>query len=372
MNSAAYIIGMKIYVYAICKNESKFAERFMQSARDADGVFVLDTGSDDDCAAVLAAHGAKVKTQVFSPFRFDMARNASLAFVPDDGDLYVCMDIDEVFEPNWRASLEKAANQAPDANQFMYRYVWSHNPDGSDGVVFWSEKIHRKGFLWKGAVHEVLVPQQGNERRPAYAYGVQVTHYPDEKKSRSSYLPLLEIAAAESPNDDRTAHYLGREYMYAGKYEQAIVALRKHLALPSATWADERAASMRYISQCYSRLGNVKQAIGWALRAVAESPDTREPYLRLARTFFDAGDYAGVLYAANAGLRITERKLSYITEPDAWGAPLHDLLGIAYYQFGQYKKAETQAQIALSFGENERIRNNLSLFIAAQNKQERI
>ncbi len=68
-------------------------------------------------------------------------------------------------------------------------------------------------------------------------------------------------------------------------------------------------------------------------------------------------------------MRITERKLSYITEPDAWGAPLHDLLSIAYYQFGQYKKAAEEAEIALSFGQDERIRNNLQIYIAAQNEK---
>ncbi len=357
---------MKIYVYAICKNESKFAERFMESARDADGVFVLDTGSSDDTAERLAKLGATVKKETFSPFRFDVARNRSLELAPDDGDLYICLDLDEIMEAGWRKALETAAKNAPNANQFLYRYVWSKNADGTDGVVFWSEKIHRKGFVWKGAVHEILVPAKGVEKHAAYAYGMQITHYPDATKSRSSYLPLLELAAAEQPDDDRTAHYLGREYMFAGQYDKAISALLRHLTLPSATWNDERAASMRYISQCYSRTGNRREAIRWALKAVAESPDTREPYLRLARAFYDDSDFAGVMYAAQAGLRITERKLSYITEPDAWGAPLHDFLSIAYYQFGQFKKAEEQAALALNFCNDERIKNNLRLFREAQ------
>lgn len=356
---------MKIYIYAICKNESKFVRRFLAATRDADGVFVLDTGSTDDTVQLLKEGGAHVAQQIFSPFRFDTARNASLRLLPDDGDLFFCLDLDEVPEKGWRAHLEQAALAAPNATFFRYRYVWSHNADGSDGVVFWSEKIHRRGYVWKGAVHEVLAPLPDAPSVPAFAYGLQVSHYPDDGKSRSSYLPLLEIAAKEDPNDDRTAHYLGREYMFAGQYDKAIAQLRRHLSLPSATWNDERAASMRYISQCYARQQNKRAAVTWALRAVAESPDTREPYLQLSRAFYDLGDYAGVLWAASAGLAVKERKLSYITDPDAWGAPLHDLLGIAYYQFGQYKKAEEQAMLALSFGEDARIRANLQLFSAA-------
>ena len=36
---------MKIYVYAICKDEKAFADRWMDSMSEADGVYVLDTGS---------------------------------------------------------------------------------------------------------------------------------------------------------------------------------------------------------------------------------------------------------------------------------------------------------------------------------------
>ena len=340
----------------------------MNSVASADGVYVLDTGSTDDSVAVLRSLGATVETMQFSPFRFDVARNASLELAPHDGDIYVCLDLDEVMSEGWRDFIEKAAEVAPNANQFSYRYVWSHNPDGSDGVVFWSEKIHRRGFRWKGAVHEVLAPIEGNTRKSAYIYGLTVEHFPDSKKSRSSYLPLLEIAAKEEPENDRTAHYLGREYLFKGKYDLAIRELMRHLSLPSATWADERAASMRYISECYSRTGRTRDAVAWALRAVAESPDTREPYLRLARAFYALGDYEGVLYAASAGLRITERKLTYITEPDAWGAPLHDLLSLAYYKLGLIEKAKAEAEIALSFGPDPRIKANLDFYINELNK----
>ena len=36
---------MKVCVYAICKNESQFVERWMASMGEADAVVVLDTGS---------------------------------------------------------------------------------------------------------------------------------------------------------------------------------------------------------------------------------------------------------------------------------------------------------------------------------------
>ena len=37
----------KICVYAICKNEEKFIERWVNSMKEADKIYVLDTGSTD-------------------------------------------------------------------------------------------------------------------------------------------------------------------------------------------------------------------------------------------------------------------------------------------------------------------------------------
>ena len=85
---------MKIYVYAIAKNEEKFAARWYESVKEADGVFVLDTGSSDDTVKILEKSGADVKTENIMPWRFDTARNRALSLVPDDADICVSVDID--------------------------------------------------------------------------------------------------------------------------------------------------------------------------------------------------------------------------------------------------------------------------------------
>lgn len=72
---------MKIWVYAISKNERQFCERFMASCAEADGVSVLDTGSEDGTAERLIELGADVGVRKFTPWRFDFARNAALDMV---------------------------------------------------------------------------------------------------------------------------------------------------------------------------------------------------------------------------------------------------------------------------------------------------
>lgn len=81
-------------------------------------------------------------------------------------------------------------------------------------------KIHKNGcYRWKGAVHEVLEYTGEGTEQFVDAEGVQLDHHPDPSKSRGQYLPLLELAVHEEPDNDRNRHYLGREYMFRGEWE---------------------------------------------------------------------------------------------------------------------------------------------------------
>ena len=130
----------KICIYAIAKNEEKFVDRWMESVKDADYLAVLDTGSTDNTVKKLKKRGAIVKKKIFSPFRFDIARNESLKLIPKDTDICFCIDLDEVLENGWREKLENAWNK--NIKRARYKYTWSFNPDGSEGVVFMADKTH--------------------------------------------------------------------------------------------------------------------------------------------------------------------------------------------------------------------------------------
>lgn len=110
--------------------------------------------------------------------------------------------------------------------------------------MFFADKIHaRHGYHWAHPVHEVLAADwpENSVTIPA----LRIDHWPDDSKSRGQYLPLLELSVQENPDDDRNMHYLGREYMFHGRWGDAIATLMRHLAMPSARWDAERAASMQ-------------------------------------------------------------------------------------------------------------------------------
>ena len=349
---------MRIYVYAIAKDEEEFAGRWMASMAEADGVYVLDTGSTDGTVEKLRDLGAHVTRETVVPWRFDSARNRSMELVPEDADILVCTDLDEVLLPGWRAALETAWR--PDCTTARYEYVWSFGPDGSDGVKYLYEKVHRPGACrWTHPVHEVLaysVPKVCCD-----VPGMRLEHHPDPRKSRGEYLRLLELSVAEDPQDDRNRHYLGREYMFRGRWDDAIRTLREHLALPGARWEPERAASMRFIARCLREKGDDGGAELWLLRAAFEAPDRREALVDLARLMYDEGRWRECERYCRRALAIRERDLSYTTEPEAWGALPWDLLSLACWRQGEREWAVNCARQALALEpENARIRRNLA------------
>ena len=355
----------RVAVYAIAKNESAFVDRWMDSMSEADEVVVLDTGSEDDTVERLRCRGARVEQEVITPWRFDAARNRSLELVGEDADICVCTDLDEVFHPGWRDCLEEV--WTPTAGQCAYRYAWSFRPDGSEDVVFWYEKIHaRRGYRWTHPVHEVLEwTGEGCRGDTVVADGIQLDHHPDPNKSRGQYLELLEQSVEEDPEDDRNVHYLGREYMYRGRWADCIHTLSWHLSMPRATWKDERAASMRYIARAYGMLGQESQAFSWYLKAAAEAPHLREPWVDLARFCYARRDWEGVACFTSKALTITRRPRTYITEGESWGALPHDLRSLALYHTGRKAEALEEAKQARAFEPgHERLCRNVELIAA--------
>ena len=347
----------KICVYAICKNEEKFVERWVKSMSEADEIYVLDTGSTDNTVSKLKKLGVNVVSKKINPWRFDSARNESLKLVPNDYDICVCTDLDEVFKPGWRKKLEEVWDK--DTTCLHYDYNWLLDENGIPKVNFYIGKIHKRNdYEWVYPVHEVL-KYNGENEKVKFTDEITLNHYPDSTKSRGQYLPLLELSVKENPNDDRNLHYLGREYMYYGKWNESIDTLIKHLRLPSATWKDERCASMRFISRCYKNMERYDEAEMWLKKAINEAPHLRDPHVEMALLKYELQKWNELIYYANEALKIESHPKTYINEIFSYDNTLYDLLSLAYYNISDYAKSYENINTALSFNPNdERLINN--------------
>ena len=346
----------KVCVYAISKNEEKFVERWVNSMKEADEIYVLDTGSTDNTASKLKELGVKVTIKEIKPWRFDVARNASLDLVPVDTDICVCTDLDEIFESGWREKLEKRWNKKVD--KVKYNYNWSFDEFGNPATTFFIEKIHRReGYRWHHPVHEVLNVLE-NENS-ILAPEITLNHYPDKTKSRGSYLPLLELSVEESPEDDRNMHYLGREYMYYGRWNEAIDTLIRHLNLPSATWDAEKCASKRFIGRCYLNLKRPKEAEMWFKEAIKEASYLRESYVELAGIYNNEKRYEEAYELIHQAFKIKEKAPIYINEAFAWNDYIYDLMSMICYNLKLYPESLENIEKALEINPNdERIKEN--------------
>ena len=350
---------MKVCVYAICKNEEKFIKRWYQSIKDADYICVLDTGSSDNSVSLLKKLGIHVKEEIINPFRFDMARNKALSMIPDDIDVCISLDLDEVIKPNWKEELNRIYK--PEINRVRYLYNWSLDEFDKPIVSFYCDKIHsRNNYKWINPVHEILKYEKDNE---VYVNSnIVINHYPDSSKSRESYLGLLELSIKEDPENDRNMHYLGREYMYYKRWDHAINTLIKHLHLKSATWKDERCASMRFIARCYKNLNRFDEAYMWCDKAIKETPNLRDPYMEKAVIADCLKDYNTVIDCCLNALKIKEKNLYYINEYFNNDVFIYDLLSIAYYYKDDYKESLKYIDLAIKEDpNNQRLIKNKKL-----------
>ncbi len=327
---------LKVVVYTIAKNEEKHVDRFMDTCAEADAVYVADTGSQDRTVELLRGRGAFVSEIVVNPWRFDVARNMGMDLVPHDVDIMVCIDLDEVLTPGWRAALER--HYVPGFQKMRYRYVWNHHgpyPTGADGITFTYEKIHpRFGARWHKAVHEILDYTVSGPEITIPASEMVLHHWADNTKPRD-YLPMLELTVKDDPTDDRNSHYLAREYMNYNRHAEAVLEFKRHLDLPKARWHLERCASMRYLGRCHKYLGDADQALDWFEAATREAPESREPWFELGRYLYETKNFLGCYHALRRALQIPNVDLQvYITEPEAWTGWSANICGVAAWELG--------------------------------------
>ena len=346
---------MKIAVYTIALNEEQFVESWYKSAINADYLLIADTGSTDNTVQIAQDLGIDVFTISISPWRFDDARNASLAALPKDIDICISLDMDEVLLPGWREKLEGIK---PETTRPRYKYTWSWNEDGTPGLEYGGDKIHsRHGYRWKHPVHEVLTTDRLDEVQEWI--DLEIHHHPDNSKPRSQYLPLLELSVKEDPYDDRNVYYYARELFFYGKNKEAIKEFIRYLELPTARWGAERAAAYRYMAKCNPDFGDK-----YLEAAIREDSSRRESYVALAEWHYKNASWQPCYDNAIEALSIIEKPLDYLCEDFAWGALPHDLAAISAYNLGNTEEAIAQTEKAMLLSNDPRLATNLEHYLS--------
>ena len=281
--------------------------------------------------------------------------------VKDDVDICVSIDLDEVLLPGWKDELGKIWDE--NVTRLHYTYNWSLDDNNRPIISFYSDKIHKRNcYEWIHPVHEVLNYIGDSKEIIKTTNNITINHFPDKNKSRSGYLPLLELSVEENPTDDRNMHYLGREYMFYERWNDCIDTLIKHLNLKTATWKDERSASMRFIARSYKKLKRYDEAKMWLDKAMKETPYLRDPYVERALLEYELNNLNETEKYCIEALKIKTHEKTYVNERFSWDETIYDLLSIVKYNKKDYDKSLYYINKALEINpNNKRILKNKEL-----------
>lgn len=325
---------MKIAVYGICLNEAKFVKRFTDSARDADLIQIADTGSTDNTVALFESLGVTMKSIRINPWRFDDARNAALALLPSDIDVCISLDLDTVLSPGWRKALEAVWKDG--VNRAYYNEIWGRTPDGQPRQ-FLNNRVHaRFGFRWVSPCHEYVMADRIQEKSIVIP-GFTIEQFADPNKSRGQYLPLLELAAKEQPQNPRHAHYLGREYMFHGRVDEAIAEFERYIAMPT-NFPTERNGTLRMLAECLETAGRGDEALARYRQATEEAPQLRGAWVDYAYALYVREQWQPCYDAALKAIAL-ERRIAEYGEETLKGVLPEDLAAICGWRLGHFQDA---------------------------------
>lgn len=349
------ILKPQVAVYGICKNEKEFIERSYRSYDEADFIVICDTGSTDGTFERLAAlvedrvvelghekslqryddhenrlhtvtDGAMTVARIgVSPWRFDDARNVALALVPEEVDMCVSIDADELMEPGWKellsAEIEKDIQTGEYHDRCYHRFSsiwnWKDVESGAHPVAseHWHERIHtRKNFMWKLPVHEVLVKMDGTPERVKWLGGLKMLQKPDTTKDRSSYLELLEQALKEDSTRWKLWSFYAGDLITAGRFDDAISANKNAMGCPEA----DKAHLHTQLSRVYQLKGDLQTAAAEMMNAMVLNPGLREYKVYLAQLYLAAGEVDLARMYLNIARGYTQRATGYTYDPACW------------------------------------------------------
>lgn len=330
---------MKIAVYTIALNEEHNVQEWYDSAKDADYLFIADTGSTDKTIKLAKKLGINVAKISVKPWRFDDARNAALALLPDDIDMCISLDMDERLSEGWRKEMESIE---PDVTQVSYKYIWSyrdpHSKTKPQHVVVIS-KIHaRHGYRWKYLVHELPFPDKSINVKEKYLENLEICHQSIEiQRDGSRYTEMIKKCFEETKQEKRYWTYMIDVLIYSNK-EKAKKLILEYLHRFNNELEDYE------ISRQYKNLFLILNKRKFLYKAIKVAPKEREHFVDLAVIFFNRKKYKKCIKYCKKALAITERRLDFEYKEYVWGYLTKNMLYVAKHN-SKFKNRKNQLSL---------------------------
>lgn len=221
---------MKTAAYTICKNEIGFVEKWLYYTKDFDYRVILDTGSTDGTyEAFKKAENVIVEQKIFTPWKFDVARNYNLNMIPDDVDWCLSPDLDEYFSINTLDEMHRTIKEHPEVTNIACDRldVYSRNVRVGPPNFLSTNKIHkRQDYKWVQPIYEHLWFKFHDTRKEHEVYNdsIYLIHDQDFKKKERPelYVSMLKEEFETNPKNCWTLWYLLTHYFKEQDLENYI------------------------------------------------------------------------------------------------------------------------------------------------------
>jgi glycosyltransferase involved in cell wall biosynthesis len=270
--------GVKLSVCMIVKNEEACIAASLESVKGADEVIVLDTGSTDNTAEVVASLNQPNVRFIKGVYQwkdnFADARNTALKYCA--GEWVLIIDADETLTDGGMAKLRAAIAKAKGKTLFL-------NTHGSSSTaVHRSIRAFRRGVKYVGAAHEVPDANDGEECDAEVVYGYSPAHDLDPDRMLRI---LTKVYAQESPKNSRTIYYLAREHWYRKQYAEAEKLFLEHVKC--SNFLAERADAYLYLARIYWTTTRGDAARDACMKAITINANFKEALLFMATLSFE-------------------------------------------------------------------------------------
>lgn len=368
----------------IVRNEARTIDELLRSVLPFVNEIVIGLAgeSTDDTEKILKGWQESAP-EIFTIFPieweddFSKARNEVLRRTT--GDYFLWLDGDDILIGGEK--LRGYIDRFPEADAFYLGYDYSRDENGLNTCYLIRERLVKRhpelaqDWVWKGAVHEVLIAEF--EPVAINVQDIVVRHErPADKITPGRNLSILHMQLEEQePNPDpRILSYLGSETAGMGKFDEAIIHLRRFVRLSG--WDQEKYQAQVKISHYYRLLNNTQKALQAAYDAIAILPDWPDAYYSLAKTFLQLENPQAAIEWLKIGTSKPKPETFLIVNPLEYTYEPLVLLGTAYIRLNDWeialqnlkqayaiKQDAEVAKLLLSLREELRLQNVVQSFL---------
>lgn len=359
---------VKLAVYAICKDEIVDVEQWVECFTEADYCCVLDTGSKDGTLEYLVEAQKThpnliVECGFITPWRFDLARNASMTLIPKDTVIYFMADLDEIIkESGWVQKVKDTWE--PMFDRGMYPY--NRDVDGDTIIRQIPEyRFHSKEWAkWVNVVHEALVDRKGDKQffvETCTPIPVTVWHYP-HKTGNTNYMELCELQLEEYPDDWVMRLQLAIEYEIREENEKALDQYVYILTNDNPLQDFEKARCYLGIATYYLRQNEIEKAYMALREGRLHFPKFCDNYIQAAEMFYNQNEFIRAIELCKAAFIECENSV-WCNRFDINSYYPYYIMGLSYARLGDLPQGVCYLSIALTLNpENQEIKKYLNDF----------